>query len=103
MCSSDLTWRAGSYVTLGAGGSYLRYNAESMNADNVQEAFQRINIYQLTAGAEIKFAEDYNLLTGIGYSYTSAELKNETSSLTMALKTQRHNVSFIACNTMMYC
>ncbi|HRX47302.1 MAG TPA: hypothetical protein P5120_07270 [Spirochaetota bacterium] len=96
------TWRAGSYVTLGAGGSYLRYNAESMNADNVQEAFQRINIYQLTAGAEIKFAEDYNLLTGIGYSYTSAELKNETSSLTMALKPQSHNVSFIAGITMMY-
>jgi len=96
------TWRAGSYVTFGAGGNYLRYSAESMNADNVQESFQKINIYQLTAGAEIKIADDYNLLTGIGYSYTSAELKNETSSLLMALKPQSHSVSFIAGITMIY-
>ncbi|GEM_PF-903668 len=96
------TWRAGSSVTLGAGGSCLRYSAESMNADNVREASQKINIYQLTAGAEIKISDDFKLLAGVGYSYTSAELKNENSTLSMELKPQSHSVSFITGITMIY-
>jgi hypothetical protein len=96
------TWRAGSSLTLGAGGSCLRYSAESMNADNVQEASQKINIYQITAGAEIKISDYFKLLAGGGYSYTSAELKNENSTLSMELKPRSHSVSFITGITMIY-
>jgi len=96
------TWRAGSSVTLGAGGNYLRYSAETMNADNVREAFQTISVYQLTAGAEVKIADHYNLLSGIGYSYTLAEFKYDNSLLSLELKPQSHNISFMAGITMLH-
>lgn len=102
LAKGGMTWRAGSFVTIGAGGSFLKYSAESMNADNVREASHKFNIYQVTAGAEMKVFDSIILLAGAGYSYTSGELENDNSTMYMKVEPQIHAVSLIAGITMTY-
>lgn len=102
LAKGGVTWRAGSSVILGAGGSFVKYSAESMNADNVLEASQKLNIYQLNAGAEIKVSDSISLLAGAGYSYTTGELVNDNSTLYMKIEPQSHSVSIITGITITY-
>jgi hypothetical protein len=102
LAKGGMTWRAGSSVIIGAGGNFLRYSSEALNADKVREASQKFNIYQLTAGADIKITDSINILAGVDYSYTSGELENDNTTMYMKIEPQIHTVDLTMGITMTY-
>ncbi len=97
-----LTYRARSFVSVSAGGSYLRFKSEELDQNNMRVGSTVFNLYQITAGADFNVTDTMNLLAGLNYTILYGRLRSDSTSVAMDLKPLNQTIDFIAGITYIY-
>lgn len=97
-----VNYKAMSFVTISAGGSFLRFKSEELDENNVRIGSTVFNLYQITAGADFTVTETMNLQAGLNYNILYGKLNSDSSSVSMDLEPVNHTIDFIAGITYIY-
>ncbi len=97
-----VSYKWGRMVTFGAGGGYLKFKSESEGKDNPASGSTDFNIYQATAGADVKLTYDLSFMLGINYNIIKGTFEQESPAISMKADQANQTVDFITGISMTY-
>ncbi len=100
--TGGFSFRYNRNLQLGFGGGAKTFSADTADDDRIKTGETDYIIYSLITGAEIKPAEDVNLLFGLSSYYYRSHMKSDTSSVSMKLEDTSVYINFIAGASVFY-